>query len=71
MQLQVVQEVVFGLQTYVSGVQKCTVRSHPPSTWWVTGASSSLGAILNLLWNEINTSVGIVGSNEGRMTRLL
>lgn len=34
-------------------------------------ASSSPGSSLNILWAEINTCVGMVGSNESRMTRMV
>lgn len=37
----------------------------------LAAASSSNGSRINLLWGEINTCVGMVGSNDGRHTRLL
>nr|GMC64498.1 protein FAR1-RELATED SEQUENCE 5-like [Ipomoea batatas] len=38
---------------------------------FVCSTSSPLGMVMNLLWAEINTCVGMVGRNEGRLTRLL
>ncbi|XP_031126315.1 protein FAR1-RELATED SEQUENCE 5-like [Ipomoea triloba] len=54
---------------YVVGrwCKQCSV----PGSLEQCSTSSPPGMVMNLLWAEINTCVGMVGRNEGRLTRLL